>query len=115
MEAIFPQELPNAVGSQARDPRWHALVRQGLGADHHSAGRRQWRAALDHGPLLHAVRPFHPSEGHRARHAEPKLRLWIFQPMNEFRYIVAGNTDALLVELSNLHTGEKSLYNRERI
>ena len=26
--------------------------------------------------------------------------------MNEFRYIVAGNTDALLVELSNLHTGE---------
>ena len=26
--------------------------------------------------------------------------------MNEFRYIVAGNTDALLVELSNLLTGE---------
>jgi carboxyl-terminal processing protease len=28
----------------------------------------QRRIALDHGALLHAVRPFHPSEGHRARH-----------------------------------------------
>ncbi len=46
----------------------HALVRQGLGADHHPAGRRQWRVAADHGALLHPVRPFHPGQGHRARH-----------------------------------------------
>ena len=33
----------------------HPLVRQGLGADHHPARRRQRRAAADHGALLHAV------------------------------------------------------------
>ena len=46
----------------------HALVRQGLGADHHPARRRQRRAAADHGALLHAVGPLDPGQGHRARH-----------------------------------------------
>ena len=41
-----------AAGPQARDRARHALVRQGLGADHHPARRRQRRAAADHGALL---------------------------------------------------------------
>ena len=57
-----------AAGSQARDARRHALVRQGLRADHHPARSGQRRAAVDHGAVLHAIRPFHPSERHRARH-----------------------------------------------
>ena len=48
--------------------RRHALVRQGLGADHHPARRRQRRAAADHGALLHAVRPLDPGQGHHARY-----------------------------------------------
>ena len=56
------------AGPQARDHPRHALVRQGLGADHHPARLRQWRAAADHGALLHAVRPLDPGQGHRARH-----------------------------------------------
>ena len=46
----------------------HALVRQGLGADHHPARRRQRRAAADHGALLHAVGQLDPGQGHRAGH-----------------------------------------------
>ena len=57
-----------AAGPQARDHHRHALVRQGLGADHHPARLRQRRAAADHGALLHAVRPLDPGQGHRARH-----------------------------------------------
>ena len=57
-----------AAGPQARDHPRHALVRQGLGADHHPARLRQRRAAADHGALLHAVRPLDPGQGHRARH-----------------------------------------------
>ena len=45
----------------------HALVRQGLGADHHPARRRQRRAAADHGALLHAVGQVDPGQGHRRR------------------------------------------------
>ena len=41
---------------QARDPDRDPLVRQGLGADHHSARRRQGRAGAHHGALFHAVR-----------------------------------------------------------
>ena len=52
---------------QARHPDRDALVRQGLGADHHPAGRRQRRAGADDGALLHAVRPIDPGPGHRAR------------------------------------------------
>ena len=55
------------AGPQARDADRHALVRQGLGADHHPARRRQRRAAADHGALLHAVGPVDPGQGHRAR------------------------------------------------
>ena len=47
---------------------WHALVRQGIGADHHPARRRQRRAAADHGALLHAIGPFDPGQGHRSRY-----------------------------------------------
>ena len=54
-----------AAGSSARDGHRHALVRQGLGADHHSARQRQWRAASHHRALLHAVRQVDPGEGHR--------------------------------------------------
>ena len=57
-----------AAGPQARDDPRHALVRQGLGADHHPARRRQRRAAADHGALLHAVGPLDPGQGHLARH-----------------------------------------------
>ena len=53
------------AGPQARDHPGHALLRQGLGADDHPA-QRQWRAAADHGALLHAVRPLDPGQGHRA-------------------------------------------------
>ena len=42
------------------------VVRQGLGADHHPARRRQRRAAADNGALLHAVGPVDPGQGHRA-------------------------------------------------
>ena len=56
------------AGPQARDTHWHAFVRQGIGADHHPARRRQWRAAADHGALLHAVGPLHPGAGHQARY-----------------------------------------------
>ncbi len=52
---------------QARHADRHALVRQGLGADHHSAGLRQRCAGADDGALLHAVRPFDPGPGRRAR------------------------------------------------
>ena len=48
-------------------------VRQGLGADDHAA-RREWSAAADDGALLHAVRPLHPGQGHRARHPDPRGR-----------------------------------------
>ncbi len=54
------------AGSSPRDAPRHALVRQGLGADHHSARLRQRRAAADHGALLHAVRPLDPGQGHFA-------------------------------------------------
>ena len=55
------------AGPQARDHARHALVRQGLGADHHPARLRQRRAAADHGALLHAVGPLDPGQGHHAR------------------------------------------------
>ena len=57
-----------AAGPQAGDRARHPLVRQGLGADHHPARRRQRRAAADHGALLHAVGQVDPGQGHRARH-----------------------------------------------
>ena len=54
------------AGPQARDRHRHALVRQGLGADHHSAGRQR-RHPPDHGALLHAGGPLDPGQGHRSR------------------------------------------------
>jgi Peptidase family S41 len=57
-----------AAGSKAGDAGRHALIRQRLGADDHAAWSGQWGVAVDHGALLHAVRPFHPSQRHRARH-----------------------------------------------
>ena len=43
-------------------------LRQGIGADRHSAAR-QWRHAVDHGALLHAVRPLDPGAGDRTGRA----------------------------------------------
>ena len=48
----FGNRRRRAAGPQARDAGRHPLVRQGLGADHHSARLRQRRAAPDHGALL---------------------------------------------------------------
>ena len=42
-----------AAGSAPRHGGGHAVLRQGFGADHHSAGAGQWRAAPDHGAVLH--------------------------------------------------------------
>ncbi len=56
-----------APGSSPRDPARHALLRQGLGPDHHPAARPR-RHAPHHRALLHAVRPLDPGQGHRARH-----------------------------------------------
>ena len=56
------------AGSQARDANRHALIRQGLGADHHPARSRQRRAAADDGAVLHAIGPLDPGERYRARH-----------------------------------------------
>ena len=53
---------------QARDPDRDPLVRQGLGADHHPARRRQRRIGADHGALFYAVRPIDPGQGHHARY-----------------------------------------------
>ncbi len=57
-----------AAGSPTRDGHRHPLVRQGVGADHHSAWFRQRGFAADHGALLHAVRPLDPGQGHLARY-----------------------------------------------
>ena len=56
------------AGPEARHADWHAVVRQRLGTDHHSARRRQRRAAVDHGALLHSVGPLHPGQRHHARY-----------------------------------------------
>ena len=45
--------VAGAPGSPARDRHRHALVRQRLGADHHSARHWQWGAPADHRALLH--------------------------------------------------------------
>ncbi len=55
------------AGPQARDHRRHALVRQGLGADHHPA-RRQRCHPPDDGALLHALEQVDPGQRHRSRH-----------------------------------------------
>ncbi len=54
------------AGPSPRDHSRHAVLRQGLGADHHSA-RLEWRAQAHHRALLHAVGPLDPGQGHRAR------------------------------------------------
>ena len=54
------------AGSQARDTDRHALIRQGVGADH-PAARRERRPQADDRALLHAVRPLDPGQGHRAQ------------------------------------------------
>ena len=46
---------------------WHAVLRQGLGADHHAGDRRR-RDPADHGALLHAVGPLDPEGRHHAGH-----------------------------------------------
>src|SRR6266436_2696781 len=57
-----------AAGPQAGDAGRHPLVRQGLGADHHSAWLRQRGAASHHRPLLHAIGQIDPGQGHCSRH-----------------------------------------------
>ena len=66
--------VAGALQDHRRAPSRHALIRQGLGADHHPARLRQRRAAADHRALLHAVRPLDPGQGHRARHRGPARR-----------------------------------------
>ena len=56
------------AGPKARHPHRHAIVRQRIGADDHSARRRQWRAAADHGAVLHAVGALYSGHGHHAGH-----------------------------------------------
>ena len=55
------------AGPQAGDRARHPFVRQGFGADHHPARRRQRCAAADHGALLHAVGQVDPGQGYRRR------------------------------------------------
>src|SRR6202165_3344358 len=57
-----------AAGPQARDAGRHPLVRQGLGADHHSAWLRQRRAPSHHRPLFHAIGQIDPGQGHCSRY-----------------------------------------------
>ncbi len=64
----FGNRRRRAAGSQARHADRHPFVRQGLGADHHSARLRQRRAAADHGALLHAVGQVDPGQGHHPGH-----------------------------------------------
>ena len=52
--------------SQACDPDRDPLVRQGLGADDHSARCRQRRFGADDGALFYAVRAFNPGAGRHA-------------------------------------------------
>ena len=55
-----------SAGPQARNHHRHALVRQGLGPDDHSAGHHQRRHPSHNGALLHALEPFDPGQGHRS-------------------------------------------------
>jgi hypothetical protein len=55
------------AGPQARRGARRPDVRQGLGADD-PAALQQLRPQAHDGPLLHAVGPLDPGEGHRARH-----------------------------------------------
>ena len=54
------------AGPSPRDHSRHAFLRQGLGADHHSA-RLERCAQAYHRALLHAVGPLDSGQGHRAR------------------------------------------------
>ena len=56
-----------AAGSQARHGDRQPDVRQRLGPDD-PAARQQRRSQAHHGPVLHAVGPLDPGQGHRARH-----------------------------------------------
>ena len=57
-----------AAGQQAGYRHRHAVFRQGLGPDHHSAGDRSRRLAADHGALFHAFGQLDPGQGYRAGH-----------------------------------------------
>ncbi len=63
----FRNRRRRAAGPAPRHGGRHAVLRQGFGADHHSA-RRERRAAADDGALLHAVGQVDPGQGHHARH-----------------------------------------------
>src|SRR5215467_10042661 len=56
------------AGPKARHRHRHPIVRQRIGADDHSARRRRWRAAADHGAVLHAVGALYSGHGHHAGH-----------------------------------------------
>jgi carboxyl-terminal processing protease len=56
------------AGPKARHPHRHAIVRQRIGADDHSARRGQWRTAADHGAVLHAVGALYSGDGHHPGH-----------------------------------------------
>ena len=61
----------SATRPQARDHRRVSILRQGLGADHHSARKGIWRATPYHGPLFYAVRALSPGARHHARYRGP--------------------------------------------
>jgi carboxyl-terminal processing protease len=54
------------AGPPSRDHPWHTVLRQGLGADHHSAWVER-RAETHHRALLHALGALDSGQGHRAR------------------------------------------------
>ena len=54
--------------SQACNDRWHAILRQRLGADADPAWSRKWSALADHCALFHALRPLNSSERNFAGH-----------------------------------------------
>ncbi len=65
----FGNRRRRVAGPQAGDDHRYTELRQGLGADHHSAGQ-PGGAASHHGALLHSCRPFDPGQGHRRRHPD---------------------------------------------
>ena len=60
-----------SAGSPARNGRRYTFVRQGIGADHHPAGFRQWGSAADHRALLHPVRALDSGQRNLTRHRGP--------------------------------------------
>ena len=73
--AAIGDRLRRTAGHQASHGGRHALVRQGIGPDDHSAGRRERRIAADDSPVTsHPVRNLDPGQGDHAGHRGPAGR-----------------------------------------